>query len=260
MYHAGIGTFLQRDPLPQDGEPVLMYSHGYATARMRDQNLYAYTSDSPINATDPSGTVTVWDYGLPKNFDRWDYHGQEACDPATDTCNTAIAKLQAWITNGAIRSYHLYGYLITALEKGTLTPLQYKSHMNQLRNTNRHIIQCWIVVKEKCSDCDPNKRQLPSKPYAWKVPKQIPNIKPQPLPWWVPQNPANDIYQDIGIGIGIAGAVFGGAWALGLGGGAAAGGGAAGGAATIAFPTGAGAATSDLIAAGLLVSFTLSGE
>lgn len=193
---------------------------------------------------------------------------KQHCD-ATDTCNSAIAKLQAWITNGAIRSNYLYGDFIKALANGQMSPLSYRNHMDQLRNTNRHIITCWIIVKEKCKPkcpSTPTQRQLPARPYIWKVPSEIPKVPIQHLPWWVPSAPAGDTTQNVWITIGIGGVVLGG-WLVG---GALVGGGAAGGAAAGGATTGAGAAAgaatiisfpsaataSELIAAGLLISLS----
>ncbi|MEX0642070.1 MAG: RHS repeat-associated core domain-containing protein, partial [Pirellulales bacterium] len=53
----------------------------------------------------------------------------------------------------------------------------------------------------------------------------LPFTPPAPLPWHTPENPANDIYVDVGIGAGIAVVSFGAWWAGGLllGGGAGAG-------------------------------------
>jgi len=63
MYHAGIGTFLQRDPLPLVNSPTLGYSHEAVTEivrkrqldmiRQQDVNLYEYVEGDPINYVDP---------------------------------------------------------------------------------------------------------------------------------------------------------------------------------------------------------------
>jgi RHS repeat-associated protein len=151
-----------------------------------------YTGGSPTAQPDGNQSTIRWDYGLPRNFRYNDYHGQIACNMATDTCDTAITKLQAWITNGAIRQNHLTGYLVDALYSGALTVQEYLNHLTQLRNTNRQIINCWVVVKAKCL---PLCRNVP-KPYVWKIPAAP---APPPLAWWIPSDPRNDIYQNVGV-------------------------------------------------------------
>lgn len=39
---------------------------------------YEYSDNNPLNARDPSGAVTLWDYKLPKTFTYNEYHGQTA--------------------------------------------------------------------------------------------------------------------------------------------------------------------------------------
>ncbi len=58
MYSPPLGRFLSRDPLPQTGDPDILYDNnwfGDALTEMRD--LYGYTSNNPANATDPSGLM-----------------------------------------------------------------------------------------------------------------------------------------------------------------------------------------------------------
>jgi hypothetical protein len=71
MYHPVLGRFLTRDPLPMDGEPVLMGADIDGIGSMTDEwdeptndertNLYAYVGNSPTNYVDPSGLK----YGSP---------------------------------------------------------------------------------------------------------------------------------------------------------------------------------------------------
>jgi RHS repeat-associated protein len=57
MYAATTGTFLQRDPLGQPGQPIIGYSHEAATRILRSSqsNLYAYVGNNPLSFVDPYG-------------------------------------------------------------------------------------------------------------------------------------------------------------------------------------------------------------
>jgi hypothetical protein len=63
MYAATTGTFLQRDPRGQPGQPVVEYSHEAVTRLIKnrsrsggvDDNLYGYVNSRPLNGVDPFG-------------------------------------------------------------------------------------------------------------------------------------------------------------------------------------------------------------
>lgn len=60
MYAATTGTFLQRDPFGQPGEPTLGYSHEEVTRLITSKkngntNLYEYVRSSPLTLVDPLG-------------------------------------------------------------------------------------------------------------------------------------------------------------------------------------------------------------
>ena len=65
MYAPHLGTFLQRDPLPQNPESLLLDSHDRITRLLR--NLYSYVDDNPINHVDPSGFEQGWRHFVPPN-------------------------------------------------------------------------------------------------------------------------------------------------------------------------------------------------
>ncbi len=62
MYQAQLGRFLSRDPLPQDGEPDILFGDEWVRDRLQSddsilsRNLYAYTTN-PISFVDPSGML-----------------------------------------------------------------------------------------------------------------------------------------------------------------------------------------------------------
>ncbi|MCE9604942.1 MAG: hypothetical protein K8U03_08580 [Planctomycetia bacterium] len=60
MYHAELGQFTTRDPLPQEGEPDVLYDNNWF-GRWLDmmKNLYGYTYSKPLNYVDPYGN-DVW--------------------------------------------------------------------------------------------------------------------------------------------------------------------------------------------------------
>ncbi|MCE9604941.1 MAG: hypothetical protein K8U03_08575 [Planctomycetia bacterium] len=60
MYHAELGQFTTRDPLPQEGEPDVLYDNNWF-GRWLDmmKNLYGYVGSNPVSYVDPSGLVTL---------------------------------------------------------------------------------------------------------------------------------------------------------------------------------------------------------
>lgn len=76
MYHPVLGTFLSRDPMPVDGDPILMGTPFDSISSMTDEldepangeriNLYAYVEHNPTNYVDPSGLK----YGSPSGRGR----------------------------------------------------------------------------------------------------------------------------------------------------------------------------------------------
>lgn len=227
-YLSGLGTWMQRDVL------------GYRDST----DLYEYVASTPLTKTDPFGLGSGWNYKVPGDFTRTDYHGLLACRPG-DCCPVLIHKTQLWITSGAIRQAQLLYVYPRQLRDQVMTPESWYNHIRELRIVNSHIINCWVLIKATCRD-----RALPPVPRQYEIPQAVP--KPQELPPWVPNDPRNDIWQDIGVCAAIATTVVVGAVAIG----AAAGGGTAagcGGASTLAFPTSAELAA-QAAAAGLLLA------
>ena len=82
MYHAGTGTFMQRDPLGTAVEPAVsrnlsqpQYTERDPTAQYTDgSNLYQYVRSNPVIFVDPTGTrgfVTIYYTGdAAKSFQR----------------------------------------------------------------------------------------------------------------------------------------------------------------------------------------------
>ena len=159
-YDAALGRFISRDPI--------LYRAG--------PSLYAYVKNSPVNRVDPSGlqppAIQRWDYSVPDNYGWDDYHGQRRC-LVDDNCPTCISKLQAFITAGAIRRLELWTDLHNLR---TMNPVSYNNHIDQLRMVNRHIIECWIHVKQKC-------RRPPQAPTEYRVPRYAPVPEPRPRPY-----------------------------------------------------------------------------
>lgn len=67
MYHAELGRFMTRDPLPQEGDPDLLYdNNGFGAWLDLMKNLYGYADSNPLNLVDPIGLkccgpdVTDW--------------------------------------------------------------------------------------------------------------------------------------------------------------------------------------------------------
>ena len=56
MYSPVLNRFQSRDPLPQEGEPDVLYGEKWVNAHLaRWQNSYCYALNSPVNLVDPSG-------------------------------------------------------------------------------------------------------------------------------------------------------------------------------------------------------------
>lgn len=235
-YHASVGQFVSRDLL------------GYVDG----QNMYAaYFAPRGV---DPIGTSTqfhhwfpqsqgiqsligelcegfdVHDYTTPvEGFRRgsqhwWIHHGQgfnynnrvvELIDDADGDCCSFMSDMVELINNT---------WANLPRQGNRIPDLTTTRYPGRPRQGPSNVFQDLLDdMDDRCND--PTRRP--------RCPDPNPSTE---LPWWVPANPANDIWQDVGIGVGVAVLVVGGAVAAGAAGGAAAGGtGAAsvGGAATI---------------------------
>jgi RHS repeat-associated protein len=62
MYSPPLGRFLSRDPLPQNGEPEILYDNDWFGDRLTMmRNLYGYVDNNPVKNLDPSGLHTLAD-------------------------------------------------------------------------------------------------------------------------------------------------------------------------------------------------------
>ena len=63
MYMPTLGRWISKDPLPEKGEPEVLYTHDYVAQRMQAVlHPYTYAENSPTGRFDPSGLQTAEDY------------------------------------------------------------------------------------------------------------------------------------------------------------------------------------------------------
>ncbi|MSR56699.1 MAG: hypothetical protein EXS05_03380 [Planctomycetaceae bacterium] len=119
MYQPVLGAFLSRDPLPADGQPVLMgRARGAQTPPNMGVTLYAYVSNNPLRRTDPSGLSYEKGAGAPaaprnKNPNSPSLRGPCGCKPGVSI------KLFCRKMPAAFNTLFLHCYLAITDENGT---------------------------------------------------------------------------------------------------------------------------------------------
>jgi len=111
MYHAELGQFITRDPLPQQGEPDVLYDNNWFGEWLdMMRNLYGYTNNSPVNRVDPLG-LFGYESPLPIDYSGQGEYGRcypsrkEQCERAIKETLDTIAAIVRLASNGKDDSF-----------------------------------------------------------------------------------------------------------------------------------------------------------